>query len=104
MENHCGGMISDVKQFHLRLTSSLNYQSNFECKVTLEINHGDHMFIKFLSLDVEQDWDCTYDWVELDDGRSRSAHYLAGIFFIYIHLRNMVFDLNMYSRTLKINT
>ena len=81
MDNYCGSIISHGKfeQFRLKLTSSPNYQSDFQCEVTLETNPGDHMFIKFLFLDLEEASDCSYDWVELDDGSSRSAQYLAGM-------------------------
>ena len=78
MDTYCDSSINVgfYDQIRLKLTSSYNYRPNFKCQVTLKTDLGDRMMVFFKDLDMEST--CSNDWVELDDGQSRSDPYIAG--------------------------
>ena len=62
----------------LKLTNHSSYQNNFTCEVTLESQRGSQLMVFFRSMNIETQSECTYDWLELDDGSSRANAYVSG--------------------------
>ena len=82
MDTFCGSTINigDTEQLRLKLTNSYNYPPNLRCQVTIETDYDSMMMFYFRDLRTENN--CAYDWLEIDDGSSRSDPYLAGKQFI----------------------
>ena len=81
MDTHCGSTISNIdslEQFHLKLTHSPTYRTGMRCQVTIETSPGSHIYFKFVSLDLEQNSDCSFDYVQFFDGDSKYSQNIAG--------------------------
>ena len=79
MDSWCGSFMSiDRDQVRLQLTSSPLYAKNISCQVTLRVNATQRMMFYFTDMDIEQSGSCAYDYLEMDDGISRTAAYIGG--------------------------
>ena len=78
MDGFCGKTLSigDINQMRLKLTSNYNYRRNFRCQLTIKTDYDKRMMFYFRDMEIESP--CSNDWLEIDDGRSKSDPYLAG--------------------------
>ena len=44
----------------------------------MESQRGSQLMVFFRSMNIETQSQCTYDWLELDDGSSRANAYVSG--------------------------
>lgn len=79
LDDQCESVIDVKEQIRLTLTGSgYNYQPNFSCKVTTEVNLENQMMVYFQEYTGEQI--CfTFDQLEFVDGLSRYDHYVVGL-------------------------
>ena len=78
MDQQCWSTINigNYSQIRLKLTSSFKYVASFRCQVIIKAKFGAKMMFNFRDLSMEDN--CDNDWLEIDDGSSRSDPYLAG--------------------------
>ena len=80
MDLYCGETINvgAHHQIRLKLTSSSAYDSNMHCEVTLKTDWSRRMMFFFKAMNIEQSDNCQDDFLEIDDGSSRSDPYITG--------------------------
>lgn len=79
MDNWCGETIDiDDSQIRLQLTANSAYAPNMKCQLTLSAFSDRQMMIYFKYMDIEQSGTCDFDYLEMDDGSSRSDPYIDG--------------------------
>ncbi|KAH3884274.1 low-density lipoprotein receptor-related protein 3-like [Dreissena polymorpha] len=85
LESYCNGYswpidMSILDTVRLRLTSSLRYNNNMNCSVSLTTSSSKQLMYYFRSFDVENSDSCQYDFLEMHDGTSLRAPYANGFY------------------------
>ena len=83
MDQYCGQNIDldNYDQIRLKLTSRSSYEPDMNCQVTIGTAFSDQMMLYFKSLDIEKDFTCSSDYLEMHDGLSTGDPYIGGKIF-----------------------
>lgn len=80
MDQYCGQNIDldNYDQIRLKLTSRSSFEPDMNCQVTIGTAFSDQMMLYFKSLDIEKDFTCSSDYLEMHDGLSMGDPYIGG--------------------------
>ena len=90
MEDYCSGSTIDVgyyDQIRLKLTGGSSHSLNWQCQVLLNTDFDSQMMLYFKDMNIPSSYSCQYNFLEIDDGSSRSSPYIAGKFYFFIYVQ-----------------
>lgn len=69
----CGGITTAVKGSIISPNYPLSYAHNAQCEWRISVNEGSSIQIVFSDLDLEENAECKYDYLEIFDGSDASS-------------------------------
>ena len=74
--DECGGYFSTANGTVTSPSYPDNYPGNADCTYTISQPNGNVILLNFLSMDIEDDTSCSYDYLEIRDGLSDTSTLL----------------------------